>query len=171
MTGKLNGKTGAITGGASGIGLACARAMISEGADVILVDRDETQLTRAIDDLGPKAHSVTLDLLDSVAVSSVLPRLLECTGRLDIFHANAGAYVGGPALDGDPDQWDRVPKTSIPMQHFGRFMRFCRILLRRSPAMSCSPLLWRELSRWYGNRSTLHRSLQCRPLCTPPAVS
>lgn len=108
MTGKLNGKTGAITGGASGIGLACARAMISEGADVILVDRDEAQLTRAIDDLGPKAHSVTLDLLDSVAVSSVLPRLLECTGRLDIFHANAGAYVGGPALDGDPDQWDRV---------------------------------------------------------------
>ena len=108
MSGTLNGKTAAITGAASGIGLACARAMIDAGAEVVLIDRDEAQLAKTMDELGEKSHAVTLDLLDCAAVSSVLPRILECTGRLDIFHANAGAYVGGAILDGDPDQWDRV---------------------------------------------------------------
>lgn len=108
MTGILDGKTAAITGGASGIGLACAKAMTEAGAAVILLDRDEKQLDQAKEELGPDAHAVVLDLLDGQAVSSVLPRLLECTGRLDIFHANAGAYVGGSVLDGNPDQWDRV---------------------------------------------------------------
>lgn len=35
------------------------------------------------------------------------------TGHLDIFHANAGAYVGGSVVDGDPDQWDKVLNLNI----------------------------------------------------------
>ncbi|WP_368345062.1 SDR family oxidoreductase [Pelagovum sp. HNIBRBA483] len=108
MVGRLDGKTAAITGGASGIGFACARALIDEGAQVILIDRDEPQLTRATGELGASAHAVVVDLLDGKSVSAMLPRLLECTGGLDIFHANAGAYVGGAVLDGNPDDWDRV---------------------------------------------------------------
>lgn len=104
----LNGKTAAITGAASGIGLECARAMIEEGAEVILVDRSEEGLEKARADLGDHAHILSLDLLDGVSVSTMLPRLLKFTGQLDIFHANAGAYVGGEVLDGDPDVWERV---------------------------------------------------------------
>lgn len=105
---NLKGKTAAITGAASGIGLECARALVEAGADVILIDRSKDALARARAELGGAAHGIVLDLLDGAGVSSMLPRLLEPTGRLDIFHANAGAYVGGPVCDGDPDTWDRV---------------------------------------------------------------
>jgi ribitol 2-dehydrogenase len=46
-------------------------------------------------------------------VSGILPRILELTGHLDIFHANAGGYIGGPVQDGDPDIWDRVLNLNI----------------------------------------------------------
>ncbi len=113
MTGRLQGKTAAITGSASGIGLACARAMLTEGAEVILIDRNADALATLTAEMGAGAHAVTLDLMDGAAVSAMLPRLLACTGRLDIFHANAGAYVGGPVTEGDPDQWDRVLTLNI----------------------------------------------------------
>ncbi len=38
---------------------------------------------------------------------------MQLTGRLDIFHANAGAYIGGPVAEGDPDVWDRVLHLNI----------------------------------------------------------
>jgi ribitol 2-dehydrogenase len=43
----------------------------------------------------------------------MMPRILEACGRLDIFHANAGAYVGGSVLEGDPDSWDRMLNLNI----------------------------------------------------------
>jgi ribitol 2-dehydrogenase len=43
----------------------------------------------------------------------MLPAILERGARLDIFHANAGAYVGGNIVDGDPDQWDRMLNLNI----------------------------------------------------------
>jgi ribitol 2-dehydrogenase len=113
MTDKLNGKVAAITGAASGIGLACARAMLSEGADVVLIDRAEDRLRSLCDELGPKAHPLVVDLMDGPAVSGILPRILEAAGGLDIFHANAGAYVGGAVTDGDPDVWDRVLNLNV----------------------------------------------------------
>jgi len=113
MTGRLQGRTAAITGAASGIGLACARALRGEGAEVILIDRDGDRLAALVAEMGSGAHAVTLDLMDGAAVSAMLPRLLACTGRLDILHANAGAYVGGPVTDGDPDHWDRVLNLNV----------------------------------------------------------
>ena len=41
--------------------------------------------------------------MDGASVSAMLPRILELAGGLDIFHANAGAYVGGDVVEGDPD--------------------------------------------------------------------
>ena len=38
----------------------------------------------------------------------MLPQILDQTGRLDAFHANAGSYVAGDVLEGDPDAWDRM---------------------------------------------------------------
>lgn len=108
MSEALRGKTAAITGAASGIGLACARAMLDAGADVVLIDRDETRLAELSAELGPNSHSLVIDLLDRNQVSAMLPTILAFTGDLHIFHANAGAYVGGTVLDGDPDVWDRV---------------------------------------------------------------
>ncbi|MBB4266751.1 SDR family oxidoreductase [Roseospira visakhapatnamensis] len=105
---SLTGKTAAVTGAASGIGLACARAMLDAGATVVLIDRDEDTLRDLSQAWGPRAHPLTIDLLDGAAVSALLPRILDLAGGLDILHVNAGAYVGGAVADGDPDVWDRV---------------------------------------------------------------
>ncbi len=108
MTQALKGKSAAITGAASGIGLASARAMLEAGAAVVLIDADQKKLAEASRELGPNARTLEVDLLDGASVSSMLPRILELIGELDIFHANAGAYVGGQVAEGDPDVWDRV---------------------------------------------------------------
>lgn len=113
MSGRMQGKTAAITGAASGIGLECARILIEEGAQVVLIDRAEDRLRALCKNLGPAAHPLLIDLFDGPQVSSMLPMIEALVGPLDIFHANAGAYVGGAAADGDPDQWDRVLNLNV----------------------------------------------------------
>ena len=110
---KLDGKVAAVTGAASGIGLACTRAMLAEGAQVVLIDRAADRLAALCAELGPRAHPLALDLTDGPAVSGMLPRILDLAGGLDILHANAGAYVGGPVAEGDPDVWDRVLNLNV----------------------------------------------------------
>lgn len=109
----LSGKTAAITGAASGIGLACARRLIDAGAKVVLVDRAEAQLRKLCEELGPKAKPLVVDLLNGPEVSAMDQAIPDLVGPLDIFHANAGAYVGGAAAEGDPDQWDRVLNLNV----------------------------------------------------------
>jgi ribitol 2-dehydrogenase len=113
MTGRMTGKVAAITGAASGIGLECARALLAEGARVVLIDRAEDRLHALCAELGPNAVPLVVDLLDGAQVSGMLPRILALTGHLDIFHANAGAYIGGPVQEGDPDSWDRMLNLNI----------------------------------------------------------
>ena len=55
MTGRLSGKVAAVTGAASGIGLECARAMLAEGARVVLIDRAKDKLQGLCEELGPDA--------------------------------------------------------------------------------------------------------------------
>jgi ribitol 2-dehydrogenase len=113
MSQKLIGKTAAITGAASGIGLECARILLEEGAKVVLIDRAEDRLNQLSAELGENAHPLVIDLLDGPQVSSMLPKIKALVGPLDIFHANAGAYVGGAAAEGDPDVWDRMLNLNI----------------------------------------------------------
>jgi ribitol 2-dehydrogenase len=113
MADSLTGKVAAITGAASGIGLACARALVAHGTKVVLIDRAEDRLERLCAELGPNAMSVAMDLLQAAQVSTLLARILERAGGLDIFHANAGAYVGGEVVAGDPDVWDHVLNLNI----------------------------------------------------------
>lgn len=113
MTNKLEGKTAAITGAASGIGLACTKILIENGATVVLIDRNEEQLNKVCAELGDKAKPLVVDLLDGAQVSAMPEKIEELAGPLDIFHANAGAYVGGAAAEGNPDQWDRMLNLNI----------------------------------------------------------
>jgi len=110
---KLNGKVAAVTGAASGIGLACAKAMLAEGARVVFIDRAADKLAAITADLGPGAIPLVVDLMDKASVTAMMPAILAQTGQLDIFHANAGAYVGGEIWAGDPDQWDRMLNLNI----------------------------------------------------------
>ena len=94
MSESIKGKVAAITGAASGIGLACARALLAEGVKVVLIDRAQDRLAQLCAELGPNAFPLVVDLLQPAEVSGILPKILDLAGGLDIFHANAGAYVG-----------------------------------------------------------------------------
>lgn len=113
MSESLKGKVAAITGAASGIGLACARTLIAAGARVVLIDRAEERLAACCAELGRDALPLVADLLQPSQASALLPRILDLAGGLDIFHANAGAYIGGDVVDGNPDDWDRVLNLNI----------------------------------------------------------
>ncbi|WP_172820351.1 SDR family oxidoreductase [Escherichia coli] len=113
MNTPLNGKVAAITGAASGIGLQCAKTLLDAGAKVVLIDREGDKLHKIVAELGENAYALQLDLFNNQQVDNMLADIIELAGGLDIFHANAGAYVGGPVAEGDPDVRDRVLNLNI----------------------------------------------------------
>ncbi|SCW79692.1 ribitol 2-dehydrogenase [Rhizobium mongolense subsp. loessense] len=110
---ELSGKVAAITGAASGIGLECAKSLLREGASVALIDKAEDSLRSICSELGANAFPLAADLTNPASVSTMMPQILQQFGKLDIFHANAGSYIGGEVVDGDPDAWDRMLNLNI----------------------------------------------------------
>ncbi|MCA2011186.1 SDR family oxidoreductase [Cereibacter sphaeroides] len=113
MAQSLNSKVAAVTGAASGIGLECAKILLEQGCTVVLIDRDGAKLEALCADLGERAKPLVVDLLDGAQVDGMAARIEALAGPLDIFHANAGAYVGGPAAEGDPEVWERVLNLNV----------------------------------------------------------
>ena len=113
MTQHFQGKVAAVTGAASGIGRASTEALLAAGARVVLIDRDEKALITACAALGEHAIPLVLDLLDSKQCASLVPEILARAGPLDIFHANAGLYVGGDLVDASHDAIDRMLNLNI----------------------------------------------------------
>ena len=113
MKSNLSGKVAAVTGAASGIGLSCAKMLLNAGAKVVFIDRDVDKLHSLFDELGAEAFPLEIDLMVGEIVSSMTPRILKLAGGLDIFHANAGSYVGGKITDGDPNAWDQMLNLNI----------------------------------------------------------
>ncbi|XKM40262.1 SDR family oxidoreductase [Rhizobium ruizarguesonis] len=110
---ELNGKIAAVTGAASGIGLASTEAMVAAGATVVLVDRDEKALERVCDRLGERAIPLKINLLDPGECAGLLEGVLLKTGKLDILHANAGTYIGGDLMETDLDTIDRMLNLNV----------------------------------------------------------
>jgi ribitol 2-dehydrogenase len=113
MARELAGKVAAVTGAASGIGLASCEAMLAMGARVVMVDRDEAALTALGDRHGDAVIPLVIDLLDARDCATLLPRILERTGQLDILHANAGTYIGGDLIDADTCGIDRMLNLNV----------------------------------------------------------
>lgn len=96
----VSGLVTVVTGGASGIGLACAEAMADNGARVVLFDLDQTRLDAETKRLG--ARGVRVDVTDRDALHRAFDETARAMGRIDVVFANAG-IGGGPGfltLDG-----------------------------------------------------------------------
>jgi ribitol 2-dehydrogenase len=113
MAKDLEGKVAVVTGAASGIGLASSAAMLAAGARVVLVDRADAALKVICDRYGDAAIPLVIDLLDPKDCATLLPRVLEKTGQLDILHANAGTYIGGDLVDADSTAIDRMLNLNV----------------------------------------------------------
>ncbi|MGY5803768.1 SDR family oxidoreductase [Rhizobium sp. LEGMi12c] len=110
---ELKGKIAAVTGAASGIGLASTEAMIAAGAKVVLVDRDERALASVCERLGDRAVPLAVDLLDPEQCAALLDGILAKVDHLDILHANAGTYIGGDLIEADLDAIDRMLNLNV----------------------------------------------------------
>jgi len=112
-TNKLAGKVAVVTGGASGIGLASTQALLAAGARVVVVDRDDAALQALRAQHGEALMPLRINLLDAADCASLVPQALALAGRIDIFHANAGSYVGGDLVDNDTSAIDRMLHLNI----------------------------------------------------------
>ena len=108
MPSPLNDKIAVVTGAASGIGLATTKALLAEGATVVMVDWNEQSLGDIAGGLGPRAIAQVTNLLDAESCNAMVPEILEKTGRIDILHANAGTYIGGDLTETTPEAIDRM---------------------------------------------------------------
>lgn len=113
MAQALTGKIAAVTGAASGIGLAAVRALLNEGVIVVMVDRDAAALEALVAELGPAAIPQVTDLLNPAACKAMLPEVLAKVDHLDILYCNAGTYIGGDLDQTDPDTIDRMLNLNV----------------------------------------------------------
>lgn len=109
----LHGRVAAITGAASGIGLACTHAFLAAGARVVMIDRDADALHHFAASPGGAALPLVADITDPDQTAALPRHILRLAGRLDIFHANAGMYTGGPFVDADPRVIDQVLSLNV----------------------------------------------------------
>ncbi|MGW1990257.1 SDR family oxidoreductase [Embleya sp. NPDC001921] len=87
---RFTGKTVLITGGTSGMGLATAHRLITEGAHVIVTGRTRARVDAAVRRLGPSASGAVADAADLAAVDALMELVRDRHGRLDSLFANAG---------------------------------------------------------------------------------
>ncbi len=92
---QLKGKRALVTGASSGLGLACAKALIAEGATVTLVARGAARLEKARASLGPQAHALAADLSTPADIDRMVREAEALMGGIDILVANAGGPPPG----------------------------------------------------------------------------
>lgn len=106
---NIRGKKALITGAASGIGRELALQLAAEGADLFLLDVNESGLNDTADAatlLGGQVIFRYCDLTDSQQISNVISALLDEWGYIDILVNNAGVAFYGPTHTMTTDQWD-----------------------------------------------------------------
>ena len=107
----LEGKTAVVTGGASGIGLACSRALAAEGATVVLADLDEEAVASAALELG--GYAVAADVAKPEHARRIVEEAVGRSGGLDVLVACAGAFHATPFDRIEADEWDRIQNVNL----------------------------------------------------------
>ena len=113
---QVSGKVAIVTGGASGIGEACAETLAREGASVLITDIDDTLGKGVVDRItkaGGKAHYMRHDVRDEAAWSGVIEEAEKRYGRLDIMVANAGIGIMSPIATMTLADWQRQQAINL----------------------------------------------------------
>lgn len=104
---ELDGLVAVVTGGAGGIGSACAQALGARGAELVLLDRDVDGLGRAVGRLPDRTAQYVVDVTDHQAVGEVVRTIEQVHGGIDILVSNAGYGRLGALIDMDVAVWRR----------------------------------------------------------------
>lgn len=110
----LKNKVALVTGSANGIGLAIAKRLYEEGANVALADWNEEQLANAVEGFDKQrvsAHSI--DVSDPEKVAALISDVVTRFGKLDILVNNAGVHVPGSVIEGSVEDWKKISGVNI----------------------------------------------------------
>ncbi len=113
---QFSDKVVIVTGGAQGIGLACARQFLNEGARVVIADLDEKLGQDAVDNLSKgekEVRFIHVDVGERLDVHNMLAATLDSFGRVDILINNAGVTVDKEFLKLSEVDFDRVIQTNL----------------------------------------------------------
>ncbi|MDM0033480.1 glucose 1-dehydrogenase [Variovorax sp. J22P271] len=116
---KLSGKVAVITGGNSGIGLACAQIFAAEGARVVIVGRRQDAVDAALASLGADAMGFVGDVADLAMHDRLLAAVKARFGAIDIYVANAGTAILEPSAAVSVDNYDLQFATNTRAVFFG----------------------------------------------------
>lgn len=110
---KLNGKIAVVTGGGSGIGLAIAKQLVSEGARVVITGRRQAVLDDGVASLGDGTVGIVADVSQASSLDALYADVRRRFGRVDVLVANAGGGVLSPLGQITEDQLDRQFSTNV----------------------------------------------------------
>ena len=108
---SLAGRVAVVTGAASGIGRAIARALAREGAKVAIADLNEAggaAVAREIETDGGTARAWRADVTDAAAVEALVAQVVKQWGGVHVLVNNAGWDTPMPFVETTPDFWDRI---------------------------------------------------------------
>lgn len=111
---NLDGKVSVITGAASGIGAACARAFAAHGAKVVLVDVNADGARKVASESGGLA--IPCDIASEAAIQAMVAETERRLGPIDVFFSNAGVATGGDPLTTPIRVWDTQWQINV-MSH------------------------------------------------------
>jgi NAD(P)-dependent dehydrogenase (short-subunit alcohol dehydrogenase family) len=118
MAKRFEGKTVAITGGNSGIGLATAKLFHAEGAKVAISGRDQKTLDEAVKAIGGDTLAVKADVSKLDEIDKFFTQVAEKFGKIDALFANAGIAKFAPVADSNEQLFDETFDTNVKGLYF-----------------------------------------------------
>lgn len=113
MTDRLRGRVALVTGATRGIGLATARALAAEGAQVVMLARSAEALRARASEIGERAAAFPCDLTNASAVEGTLAAVRHALGEPGILVNNAGIFEPRPVEDISPDDFARTVNVNL----------------------------------------------------------
>ena len=172
---RFKNKVALVTGASSGIGRATARALVAEGADVVLAGRRADRLEAEADAIrkrGGRAAIATGDVRDEAVCARAVELARSTFGALDLLVNAAGVISPGGVLETDAEAWDRVMDSNLRSIHLMTRAAATELIGRRGAIVNLSsvagPRPYANLLAYCVSKAAVDQYTRCAALDLAP---